>query len=1778
MRFPLSVSGSIHAVGKGAAGRPILGSKARLLAAGASILGLGVVFPATAEAANVPGVLQLTEDNIAINLYDVGENDPAIETGATESASNPGGHAIAEAIVQCADAVTCPNPGAIVQYARGTESASNAASIGGDLSIRADGDAQGASATAAGVIQIGLWQVAAADEAAENSLNVSGSFDIGASGQALASDGSAVAFAGIGAGVSQIATSIGLFGSAGNSLGNSGALTIAADADATALLGDAAATAFLGVGLFQKAIGQETASADVANDGSLLIDASASANAGEGIAVASAAAAGVVQLAQAYTQQFASGYTSGGALVGVTSATPSGPASADLTNSGSLQVLAGADANGGSDAAATAAVSGIAQIVAGSSATADIDNSGVLTIAANAEAEAAGTPRAVVFVAGITQSATAIASSTVETIQPTGTLTYQISSTLVGPASATLTNSGTLAIGGTVDVLAQGTGTMDEGLAVAFVGGINQAAIGNGAEADFGNSGSISIIADVTVNSANIANGVALASGIDQSATAYAGTLTAVFASGTTSPTDITGHSYAAGPASVTLDNSGSLTVAAVLKSHGDQTAYAGATASAIGQYAAGTQATVELSNSGTLTSVGSLSSSGHRAYGAAAGIGFQQGAGGTAAAISFDNGGTFTVLAAADAEGVTGAFVNATAFGGAQIASADDQAIVDIANTGTIEIGAVASAVAGDTASFDMAMAFADAHGIGQKAEGAEALVGFENSGSIELLAQADAIADDFAMASASAVGAINQFAIGTSEGVASANFSNNKSLVVAANADASAGSVGIGLAGFNGAINQAAVAGEEASVSMTNSDSIELIAIANVNGAGGAATDSVGAYAFASGIVQSANAQATEFGTATVYSTPATQTFVPSGPASVNLANSGSIDLGLQAHATADGIALAAATGDLIIQSVTGSESQASLTNSGSIEALGHSLAEADGTATAVGYVGAIVQSAAGIEAVLQLHATSWGGVTSSVTTELAGFAGANLTNSGSIEVGALAEAQAANGLADAKMEARGIVQNLLGLGTPEASFANSGEVAVGVRAEAVSGSEASAEALAAGYVVTGNNAAIDVTNDGDFTVLAEASADGANGLASAHAIGLAAQATGDGFVNGSIDNGGDLTVTANAEVAGAGSAIAEATGIRVDASNSDLTLTNSGVISVSAVTNGGSADATAIKFAASGAGAVDPAAQVVITNQGATIIARRSEDGGQSWLRGTAIDVSSAPNPSVVNLLGVGAIYGNINVAAGDTINVAGGETWFDGIINAECQFSACGEGTLNIGSGGALFLRHNSAGGDGPSAAFVEQLNVAADGTLIFELPAGDDPTSAYPQIAAGIANLDGTLLVRSELGLYGDSYLFEDVIDADVRNGQFDVCGIDGNPALLQLSCVYDGQGNVDLGIERVAFNAVEGLTRNQAAVGSGIEAVYDVGLTGPFADMVGELFTFGDENYRNALSQLAGASHAAYLQSFNALGEAQTFLIDRAIGCESPASAASSLSCRPGKLNLWGQIDYANRQSDGDEEAGGYDSDRWTAAIGGDVEVGPDIIVGASLAKLSNKLDFHDGGRWNADGIQVGAYGAIDRGAFYAKAIGTIGWFDGDGSRRIDWTDIGGSLAGQLGSDTDVRLWTLGAHFGYRVALGEESLLTPFLNVDHSSAKLDGFTETGLAGANLAIESSKSSRTAVTAGAKWAADLGGVIPQAELGYRYLLGDRRATVNAAFGDEAGSDFEIVSAADKRGSLLAGLSLGGKAGPIDVRVGYQGLFDSNSKSHSASFRVILPLGGK
>ena len=157
----------------------------------------------------------------------------------------------------------------------------------------------------------------------------------------------------------------------------------------------------------------------------------------------------------------------------------------------------------------------------------------------------------------------------------------------------------------------------------------------------------------------------------------------------------------------------------------------------------------------------------------------------------------------------------------------------------------------------------------------------------------------------------------------------------------------------------------------------------------------------------------------------------------------------------------------------------------------------------------------------------------------------------------------------------------------------------------------------------------------------------------------------------------------------------------------------------------------------------------------------------------------------------------------------------------------------------------------------------------------------------------------------------------------------------------------------------------------------------------------------------------------------------------------------------------------------------------------------------------------------------------------------------------------------------DATMTSFGIHAGARFGMGS-SVLTPYADLDWTETRLKAFTETGMPGANLTV-SGKEHRKTLTGGVKFATQLGGgFVPELTLGWRHRFGATRSAIDAAFlGDATG--FRIVSQEEKRDAALVGLSLGGRVGAVDVRIGYEGVFAGRQTDHVGSFRIVLPLGG-
>ncbi len=274
------------------------------------------------------------------------------------------------------------------------------------------------------------------------------------------------------------------------------------------------------------------------------------------------------------------------------------------------------------------------------------------------------------------------------------------------------------------------------------------------------------------------------------------------------------------------------------------------------------------------------------------------------------------------------------------------------------------------------------------------------------------------------------------------------------------------------------------------------------------------------------------------------------------------------------------------------------------------------------------------------------------------------------------------------------------------------------------------------------------------------------------------------------------------------------------------------------------------------------------VTINNNDGVIKGEISTDSGATVLPGVAISTINAPSgtglqdPVTINLNGGATpafVEGDIDMRAQDTINVNGGETDYAGVINNDATSLDITKGvpsyvgTLNINSGGDLYLEDRVLTPGGPEYAaggFVNAFNDNAGSTLTMELPALA-PGAVFlsnPEIFANKATLAGTLVLRPDLQLFANQYVYtivnttQNIADpgstGGVITGAFTDSANVTQPSVLLDAVVSYTPSTAVLTVNRVPFNGVPGLTINQRSAGSGIEHVYSQSLTGPFANLV----------------------------------------------------------------------------------------------------------------------------------------------------------------------------------------------------------------------------------------------------------------------------------------------------------------------------------------------------
>jgi trimeric autotransporter adhesin len=622
--------------------------------------------------------------------------------------------------------------------------------------------------------------------------------------------------------------------------------------------------------------------------------------------------------------------------------------------------------------------------------------------------------------------------------------------------------------------------------------------------------------------------------------------------------------------------------------------------------------------------------------------------------------------------------------------------------------------------------------------------------------------------------------------------------------------------------------------------------------------------------------------------------------------------------------------------------------------------------------------------------------------------------------------------------------------------------------------------------------------------------------------------------------------------------------------------------------------------------------------IENRGGQIWAGISDDGGATIHRGVAIETRFAPNPMDILLTGEehwGNIFGHINISDDDTIVVSNGVTSFDGIVNSDGKLF----GEMTVADGGIFFMRLNEV--DGASQVNVREFTQEPDGTIWFEINAtpfataqAGPPDNFIGQINGDIVELAGTATLRPRAGIYQNFFVYEEVVTAQTSGtGEWDE--VNSTSPLLDPEAIYNPGGagdwdTVDIEVTRIAFDAVAGLTKNQASVGGGIEAVYPDLLAGvhagsPFETLVGTLFTLNDVEYPDALRQLSGAEHAQGLWSVtNSLD-----LLKRAENARSkyggvvyfgppvgvvykdPVVMADPVP--PARGSLWVNAQGTWAEVDGDKNAPGFDHDRASIHAGVDYMIMPHLTLGLVGGYFSADLDFDTGSSWDYDGFQIGGYGKYDWEQWYVNGIIGYGNYDGKSRREIAFGPTPDPLECDCFADPndfltsvnrgkfDAHAWMISGELGHRFQWSETGWVAPYIGVTYQQGNIDSFTETavGTASGSALRVRGKGDSLVTDLGVRLAHSFmvgGAATANAELRVAWLheFGDSPHDVNMNFAGIAGSNFKIVGSKISRDTFAfdPGVSVD-VTDQLRLGLTYHGRFNSDVTEHGVMGRAIF-----
>ena len=442
--------------------------------------------------------------------------------------------------------------------------------------------------------------------------------------------------------------------------------------------------------------------------------------------------------------------------------------------------------------------------------------------------------------------------------------------------------------------------------------------------------------------------------------------------------------------------------------------------------------------------------------------------------------------------------------------------------------------------------------------------------------------------------------------------------------------------------------------------------------------------------------------------------------------------------------------------------------------------------------------------------------------------------------------------------------------------------------------------------------------------------------------------------------------------------------------------------------------------------------------------------------SIAHGNTLALTGAPATTTKELSGVLVNNGTIDLHS-DTLVVAGNITGANGTIRT----------TIGATQAGNIVNTGNTI-----NPTFTTALTIAPTVTGI-DLGNGDKVVLIHSNAASAAAalptiNIDQTSLLltwnvaaatSASTDVYGNAIEIDDIVLTSQENTAADVDGVSSSNA-----------DSIDAILGQEA-----GADSNLVALKEALESITDVTeLNKAGAQLRPDINGAGQQAALGATNQ---ALHVISMRNDNLR-----------FGPKGLSGVGTGKKYR--RYGIWGQGFGSMATQDARDDVDGYEAKSAGFVLGADARVTKKLSLGGSLAFAKTNVD--DAGAREGSGQKVNSYigtiyGFYSGKPWYLDGSFTYGLHKHKSTRVVDFLN---ATAQTAQGEFDSGQYGMRAEFGYPIKFRKKSTITPLAAINYNNIDQDGYTETGAAGANLAVEGASANSFRSNLGAKFATRIG----------------------------------------------------------------------------------------